>query len=245
MRIAISSGHSHRDPGAVGILTERVENVRVANRLGELLNTPSSGHSAVIYHDETSTSSRQNVNDTARWHNSQTRDRDCQIHFNAFSRTTAPRGTEMLWRNAPDQAWARRVSAAVANAGGFINRGPKHRTNLGFLNQVQRPAILTEICFVDSEADVALYRRNYEAIVSALAGALVDGAGGAAPSSRPMIRQGDRGEAVREAQRLLGGLNVDGIFGPLTDARTREFQRMNGLVVDGIIGPRTWAALGG
>jgi peptidoglycan hydrolase-like protein with peptidoglycan-binding domain len=49
---------------------------------------------------------------------------------------------------------------------------------------------------------------------------------------------------VREAQRLLGSLAVDGIFGPLTDRRTRDFQASNPpLVVDGIIGPRTWAAL--
>jgi hypothetical protein len=247
MRLAISSGHSHRDPGAVGILTERVENVRVADRLGEIVNAMP-GHSAVVYHDNTSTSSRQNVNETAAWHNRQTRDLDVQIHFNAHSRTTAPRGTEMLYRTAHDLA--RRVSRAVAGSAGFIDRGPKHRTNLGFLNQTQRPAILTEICFVDSSADVELYRAPgaFEAICVTLAASLI---GDAPPSvtpppstSRPTIRQGATGEAVREAQRLLGGLAIDGVFGPLTDARTREFQTSRPpLVVDGIIGPRTWEAL--
>lgn len=172
MRLAISSGHSHRDPGAVGVLRERNENVRVANRLGELVNAMG-GHSAIVYHDDTSKSSRQNVNETAQWHNRQTRDLDLQIHFNAFKPTQAPRGTEMLYRSDPTRPRAARASKAVATAGGFIDRGAKARTNLGFLNQTQKPAILTEICFVDSAADVRLYEANFDAICAALAEALI------------------------------------------------------------------------
>lgn len=172
MIVAISSGHSHRDPGAVGVLRERTENVRVADRLADLINGMS-GHSAIVYHDNTSTSSRQNVNETAAWHNRQTRDRDVQIHFNAFKPTAGPRGTEMLYRSVPGRAIAARASAAVAKAGGFIDRGAKERANLGFLNQTAKPAVLTEICFVDSKADVKLYQANFEAIVAALAEALV------------------------------------------------------------------------
>jgi N-acetylmuramoyl-L-alanine amidase len=245
MRVAISSGHSHRDPGAVGILTERVENVRVANELGRIINaTP--GNAAVVYHDETSTSSRQNVNDTAGWHNRQSRDWDIQIHFNAHSRTKAPRGTEVLFLAAASNARARAVSTAVASAGGFIDRGPKHRTNLGFLNQTRMPALMPEICFVDSSADAELYRRHFDAICQALAASILGGAAPGpqpTPGERPTIRQGSQGEAVREAQRLLGGLTADGIFGPLTDARARQFQTERGLAVDGIIGPRTWGEL--
>lgn len=68
--------------------------------------------------------------------------------------------------------------------------------------------------------------------------------------SQPMIRRGSTNrEAVRLAQSRLNihgaspRLVEDGIFGPLTDAATREFQRRNKLVVDGIIGPITWSAL--
>jgi len=39
-------------------------------------------------------------------------------------------------------------------------------------------------------------------------------------------------------------LAVDGIFGPKTLGRVKEFQAANGLDVDGIVGPKTWAALG-
>lgn len=66
----------------------------------------------------------------------------------------------------------------------------------------------------------------------------------------PMLRQGDKGEAVRAAQFLLNGRKAsvgiwgaDGDFGPQTKAAVLAFQRRNGLEADGIIGPETWAAL--
>lgn len=52
-----------------------------------------------------------------------------------------------------------------------------------------------------------------------------------------------RGEDVRFAQMKMGGLTADGIFGPKTDKRTREFQKENRLKVDGIIGRNTWTAI--
>ena len=67
---------------------------------------------------------------------------------------------------------------------------------------------------------------------------------------RPTLRLGSRGPAVAELQRRLNSkgatprLDVDGIFGPVTSAAVRGFQRSRGLTVDGIVGPKTWAALG-
>ncbi len=65
-----------------------------------------------------------------------------------------------------------------------------------------------------------------------------------------LLRQGDQGQDVRAVQdvlnfqiRRLEPLKVDGIFGPKTDARVREFQRVNNLAVDGIVGPQTSAVL--
>jgi hypothetical protein len=59
----------------------------------------------------------------------------------------------------------------------------------------------------------------------------------------PTIEQGDEGPAVSEAQRLIGGLDTDGEFGPATDAATRTFQRAKSLEIDGVIGPNSWEAL--
>lgn len=89
------------------------------------------------------------------------------------------------------------------------------------------------------------------------------GAGGdPAPTPRPpvpvgeyaevLLFRGSTGAQVAELQRRLrsayalyaGDLDVDGIFGPRTEAAVREFQRRTaGLKVDGVVGPATAAAL--
>jgi peptidoglycan hydrolase-like protein with peptidoglycan-binding domain len=78
-------------------------------------------------------------------------------------------------------------------------------------------------------------------------------AGGIPPYPGQLIRVGSRGADVERIQRCLnslrsrfptiGQLNVDGIFGPITEASVREFQRLFGLNPDGIVGPLTWGAL--
>ena len=72
------------------------------------------------------------------------------------------------------------------------------------------------------------------------------------------VKQGSQGDAVRGVQEefqfrnLSGdpskGLQIDGIFGPDTDAAVRGFQQalhldIPSVTVDGIVGPATWAAL--
>ncbi|SDD86875.1 peptidoglycan-binding domain-containing protein [Actinokineospora iranica] len=69
-----------------------------------------------------------------------------------------------------------------------------------------------------------------------------------APGARPTIRNGARGDAVREAQQRLAAHGfapgaADGVFGTRTVEATKRFQTACGLTADGIIGPRTWAAL--
>lgn len=58
-----------------------------------------------------------------------------------------------------------------------------------------------------------------------------------------LLKRGSRVEEVRMVQWRLGGLVIDGIFSPRTEAKVKEFQRSKGLVADGIVGPKTWAAL--
>lgn len=72
------------------------------------------------------------------------------------------------------------------------------------------------------------------------------------------VKKGSQGDAVKGVQEefqfrnLSGdpanGPQVDGIFGPVTDASVRGFQQALSLdipsvVVDGIVGPVTWQAL--
>ena len=67
-------------------------------------------------------------------------------------------------------------------------------------------------------------------------------ASGAAEVRVELLRVGSRGPAVVKLQGKLG-ITADGIFGPLTRAAVRAFQKRHGLLVDGIVGPQTRAAL--
>ena len=65
-----------------------------------------------------------------------------------------------------------------------------------------------------------------------------------------LIRPGDRSGAVRDVQRRLLGLELnlppselDGTFGPATEAAVRTFQERRGLDVDGLVGDETWREL--
>ena len=69
---------------------------------------------------------------------------------------------------------------------------------------------------------------------------------------RPLLKRGSRGEPVRELQTLLKAsgyyqtYNLDGVYGPGTEASVLDFQEeTRRLKVDGIVGPATWGALDG
>lgn len=63
----------------------------------------------------------------------------------------------------------------------------------------------------------------------------------------PIVSEGDRNHPVPTLQYLLRErghtIDVDGIFGPATDAAVRAFQQSKNLTVDGDVGPITWSAL--
>jgi zinc D-Ala-D-Ala carboxypeptidase len=69
--------------------------------------------------------------------------------------------------------------------------------------------------------------------------------------SLPILRKGQySGEPpVERLQFMLNfvkgadDLDVDGIFGPKTEAAVRDFQQNANLAVDGIVGTQTWTAL--
>lgn len=160
MDLVISSGHGQKIQGAVGILNEVTEARKVVDRIAELLKTTNVG--VKTFHDNTSTTVSTNLSTIVGYHNSQTRDRDISVHFNAYQSTDKPMGAECLY--VTQQQLAAEVSLAMSIAGGFINRGAKKRTDLSFLNNTDKPAILLEVCFVDSSHDANLYRQNFETI---------------------------------------------------------------------------------
>lgn len=56
------------------------------------------------------------------------------------------------------------------------------------------------------------------------------------------LRQGSRGDAVKQMQRKLG-IAADGVFGPGTANAVKAWQSKNGLTADGIMGPKSLEVL--
>lgn len=165
MKIVISSGHGLKVRGASGYLDEVDEARRVVEQIAEFMRA--GGVEVKTFHDDTSTSQNQNLNTIVNYHNAQVRDLDVSVHFNAYQKTSNPMGTEVLYLT--QESLAAKVSAAISDAGSFVNRGAKYRGDLFFLNSTEMPAILIEVCFVDSSADAGLYEQRFDSICEAVA----------------------------------------------------------------------------
>ena len=177
--IVISSGHGKHVAGASGILgAEVAEARRVVDRVAAEL--ADRGVAVKVFHDNTSHDVNTNLGTIVSYHNSQVRELDVSVHFNAYVETTGPRGTECLY--VTQEELSADVSAAIA-ACGFIDRGAKEdERGLYFLNNTKMPAILIEVCFVDSVADADAYHSQFDEICKAIADTL---AGTAAEAPEP------------------------------------------------------------
>jgi N-acetylmuramoyl-L-alanine amidase len=169
-KICISSGHSKHVRGASGYLDEVDEARNVAERLAAELEHR--GVVVYVFHDNNSTTQDQNLKTIVSWHNSHVRDLDISVHFNAYQMTEKPMGCEVLYKTQGDLAAD--LSDAIA-AVGFIDRGAKKRDDLYVLNNTDAPAVLLEVCFVDSNTDAMLYAEAFEQICSNLANCLAPG----------------------------------------------------------------------
>ena len=171
--IVISSGHGRYVRGAGRFIDEVDEARRVVEAVAKYLRER--GATVYVYHDDTSRTQRDNLNAIVAYHNSKQRSLDVSVHFNAAGVTDAPRGCEVLYYDAKQSA--ANVSKAMAVAGCFKDRGAKERRDLAFTSRSNMPALLLEVCFVDSKADVELYQRNFDAICVAIAVSLAKEAG--------------------------------------------------------------------
>ena len=69
------------------------------------------------------------------------------------------------------------------------------------------------------------------------------GSSGSTTNFTGLVRQGARGEIVKQIQRKVG-TTADGVFGPQTTAAVKRWQKSNNLTADGVVGPQTGSRMG-
>lgn len=165
--LTISAGHYGKGTGANGLIDEGEQVIYVVKELEKRFKASAIPTHIII--DNESTNQRQNLAYLVSEHNKTERNLDVSIHFNAVEGARNDGiGTEVLYMNPNIRELAEKLSASIAQAAGFKNRGAKLRTNLAFINGTTKPALLIEICFVNSETDVRLYQMHQSKILDAI-----------------------------------------------------------------------------
>lgn len=147
MHIAIAGGHSAYARGASGYLDEYdCDRAFVA----QLIPAFESQGWYVTDCSNDGGDERAELREECRIANASGADLFIAVHFNAGGGT----GTE-VWHypGSSAEGYAEDVSRELAAALGLPNRGAKSTTGLYVINNTNMPAILIEVCFVDTEAD--------------------------------------------------------------------------------------------
>lgn len=169
MHIAIAGGHSANARGASGFIDEYdCDRAFVA----QLIPAFESQGWYVTDCSNDADSVNGELAEECRIANGSGADLFIAVHFNAGGGT----GTE-VWHypGSSAESYAEGVSSELASALGLRNRGAKATTGLYVLNRTTMPAILIEVCFVDTEQDAdAWHATSWDA----LCGAVVRGLGG-------------------------------------------------------------------
>lgn len=165
--IELHPGHwKNPGSGANSIINEVTEARRVTKRVYEILKAHKVP--ASYYEDNTSSNQAQNLNNLVKHHNQDRDDLIVSVHLNASGGVIDQDiGTEVLYYNQKDLA--EKIAKAISDASGLVNRGGKQRTNLAVLSKTYEPAVLIEVCFVNSNSDVTRYKKHFEKICFAIA----------------------------------------------------------------------------
>lgn len=175
-----------------------------------------------------------------------------EVHFNSYNKNA--HGVEVLYRPPALRALAAKVSTAIASVG-FLNRGPKKRTDLMNMNTCYRlgvPYILIETAFIDNAADMKTYSANLYNVWGNVADAVCEfyGIKKLASAGKPV--ETDKNKPAKKTG-YTGAFPVLPDKGYLTKGDTgTQVKRLQsflnwyggyGLDIDGSFGPATLAAV--
>ena len=156
MKIAVRGGHCPKVPGASKFIDELTEDRKVKDSVIKYLRKLGHDVLDVTPPDNTSSSSVDLSNGVNRA-NLFGADLFVSIHFNkAYDVYNGFLGSEVCVYSPFDIA--QRVVNGLASLG-FKNRGQKVRNGLYELKHTNMKAMIIEVCFVESIADVGLYKK--------------------------------------------------------------------------------------
>lgn len=204
MKIGIDMGHSLKgaSTGADGVLNEVAENRRIGNRLITMLRED--GHTVVNCTVDSATSQSKQLGGIIKKANAQPLDLFVSIHLNAGG----GHGTEIYTykKGSTAEHYANKILTNVVASGNFTNRGVK-TAQFYVLKKTVAPAVLLEVCFVDSQEDAT--KLNTEAVARAIFKGITGNdyfTSAPSPSPSGILPNGDiQKKAVVIAN---GGLNV-------------------------------------
>lgn len=174
--ITASAGHYGPGTGAIGIIDEVTEAIKVTEEVTKILRSAGVQTNYIV--DNVSKSQSKNIPWLIAQHNKTDRQIDVSIHFNASVGTHSKGiGTETLVYSDKNSAVAKSITDAISKASGLKNRGVKIRKDIGILKGTNKPCYLIEVCFVNDSVDVALYKKNFAAICQAIAEQLAKAVG--------------------------------------------------------------------
>ena len=176
MKIGLDFGHGvNGDGGAVGLITEQ----SLIDTIGVMVKTKleARGHTVILTRPATATSTSNSLQKRCDTANNNRVDLFASIHANV---TVGGAGTEVFTYGGQKTAAATRVLNNIC-AIGFKNRGIKDGSGLYVINGTNMEAMLIEVCFIDSPADVALYNGNKDRISEAIAQGLTNQVAPTAP----------------------------------------------------------------
>jgi N-acetylmuramoyl-L-alanine amidase len=173
-KVFLTAGHRGRGTGAVGIIDEGEETIRLRNLIGEILRN----RGVEVYSDRDDDSLSvvvENVNAECG-----VDDICIDIHFNAFN--TQAQGSEILIPhnfNDVEKELAQDLLTAIVSTLNTRSRGVKKESSgqhkrLAMLSDIDCNSVLVEICFCDNTEDALKYQSKFNDLAYAMANVILE-----------------------------------------------------------------------
>jgi N-acetylmuramoyl-L-alanine amidase len=173
-KVFLTAGHRGRGTGAVGVIDEGEETIRLRNLIGEILRN----RGVEVYSDRDDDSLSvvvENVNAECG-----VDDICIDIHFNAFN--TQAQGSEILIPhnfNDIEKDLAQDLLTAIVSTLNTRSRGVKKESSgqhkrLAMLSDIDCNSVLVEICFCDNTEDALKYQSKFNDLAYAMANVILE-----------------------------------------------------------------------